>query len=299
MSDNEFSAVRTIKIAAQHLLAPPEQVFPLLCPKREYDWIEPWKCRLVHSESGYAEQDCIFVTDFPGEGEDVWVVSVYRPSEEIQFVRFNGRRVIRYCIVLTDNGDGTTTAEWRQVITLVFMEKVVPRLTIRLDRLELIAATKDMLDAEEDLKRLGQLLRADVPANWPTPLYDSDARQHFLRVVSENPDAVGWTAWFILLLDDTGKRTLIGAAGACGLPDGGGRIVIGYSLLDPFHGKGYATEALRGFLDWAKREHSLRTVVADTFPHLTPSIRVLEKNGFVRSGAGTDEASIRFELPVR
>jgi hypothetical protein len=117
MSDNEFSAVRTIKIAAQHLLAPPDKVFPLLCPTREYDWIEPWKCRLVYSESGYAEQDCIFVTDFPGEGEDVWVVSVYRPSEEIQFVRFNGRRVIRYGITLTDNGDGTTEAEWKQVLT--------------------------------------------------------------------------------------------------------------------------------------------------------------------------------------
>ena len=112
-----FSARRMIKIAAQQLLAPPDKVFPLLCPTREYDWIEPWKCRLVYSESGYAEQDCIFVTDFAGEDEDVWVVSVYRPSEEIQFVRFNGRRVIRYSITLTDNGDGTTTAEWKQVIT--------------------------------------------------------------------------------------------------------------------------------------------------------------------------------------
>jgi RimJ/RimL family protein N-acetyltransferase len=184
-------------------------------------------------------------------------------------------------------------------VTLVFMEKVVPRLTIRLDRLELIAATKEMLEAEEELERLGQHLQADVPANWPTPLYDSDARQHILGVVSENPDAVGWTAWYILILDDTGKRTLIGAVGACGLPDEEGRIVIGYSLLDQFHGKGFATEALRGFLDWAKREPSLRTVVADTFPHLTPSIRVLEKNGFVRSGVGTDEGSIRFELSVR
>ncbi len=53
----------------------------------------------------------------PGEGEDEWVVSVYRPSEEIQFVRFNGRRVIRYSITLTDNGDRTTEAEWRQVVT--------------------------------------------------------------------------------------------------------------------------------------------------------------------------------------
>jgi hypothetical protein len=72
---------------------------------------------MVHSESGFAELDCIFATDFPNEGEDVWVVSVYRPSEEIQFVRFNGRRVIRYGITLTDNGDGTTEAQWKQTLT--------------------------------------------------------------------------------------------------------------------------------------------------------------------------------------
>ena len=105
MSDNnEFSALRAIKTAKQHLLASPDKVFPLLCPTREYDWIEPWKCRMVHSKSGFAELDCIFVTDFPNEGEDVWVVSVYRPNEEIQFVRSNGRRVIRFRITLTDNG---------------------------------------------------------------------------------------------------------------------------------------------------------------------------------------------------
>ena len=77
---------------------------------------------MVRSDSGFAEQDCIFVTEFPNEGEDVWVVSVYRPNEEIQFVRFNGLRVIRYTITLTDNGDGTTTAEWRQVLTGVSEE---------------------------------------------------------------------------------------------------------------------------------------------------------------------------------
>lgn len=182
-------------------------------------------------------------------------------------------------------------------VTLVFMEKT--NLTIQLDRLELVAATKELLEAEDDLERLSQHLRADVPANWPTPLYDSDARQFFLTVVSQNPEAVGWTAWYILLPDESGKKTLIGSVGACGLPDSDGKIVIGYSLLDQFHGKGYATEALRGFLNWAKREPSLRKVVADTFPHLTASIRVLEKNGFIRSGVGTDEGSIRFELSVR
>ena len=170
---------------------------------------------------------------------------------------------------------------------------------IRLDRLELIAATKELLKAEAELPHLAQGLQAEVPNNWPTPLYDNDARQYFLRVVSENAEAVGWTAWYIVLCDESGSKTLIGSVGACGLPDDEGKIVIGYSLLDQSQGRGYATEALGGFLEWVKPHPRLRKVVADTFPHLTASIRVLEKNGFVRCGAGTDEGSIRFELVVR
>jgi len=42
---------------------------------------------------------------------------VYKPSAGIQFARFNGRGVIRYTITLADNGDGTTEAEWVQVLT--------------------------------------------------------------------------------------------------------------------------------------------------------------------------------------
>jgi RimJ/RimL family protein N-acetyltransferase len=182
---------------------------------------------------------------------------------------------------------------------LVAREKMMPSVTIRLNRLELIAATKELLQAEENLEELGRELQAKVPSNWPTPLYDNDARQFFLTVVSENPEAVGWTTWYILLPDESGKKTLVGGVGACGLPDDDGKIVIGYSLLDQFHGKGYATEALRGFLDWARQNPRLRKVVADTFPHLTASIRVLQKNGFVRCGVGADKGSIRFELAIR
>jgi hypothetical protein len=112
-----FTPLRTIRTCTQHLVASPDRVFPLLCPQREYEWIEPWKCQIVYSDSGVAEQDCIFITDFPGEGADVWAVSVYRPNEEIQFVRFNGSRVIRYTITLAGSDDGTTTAEWKQVAT--------------------------------------------------------------------------------------------------------------------------------------------------------------------------------------
>jgi [ribosomal protein S5]-alanine N-acetyltransferase len=178
-------------------------------------------------------------------------------------------------------------------------ETTILSLKIRTARLELIAANKELFQSESDLSQLARGLEAEVPSNWPPPLYDDDARQHFLGIVSRSSEAIGWTAWYILLFDSADRKTLIGGVGACGLPDDNGAIVIGYSLLDQFHGKGYATEALRGFLEWTRRHPGLRKVVADTFPHLTASMRVLEKCGFVPCGSGTEEGTIQFELSVR
>ena len=60
-------------------------------------------------------------------------------------------------------------------------------LAIQLDRLELVAATQELLEAEDDLRRLVLGLKAIIPGNWPMPLYDSDARNHFRHVLSERP----------------------------------------------------------------------------------------------------------------
>jgi len=103
--------------ANQLLVASPEKVFPLLCPTREYDWIETWECELLFSKSGFAELDCIFATHFPGDERDIWVVDRFEPNELIQFVRVSESRAIRYRITLTDNGNGTTTALWEQTVT--------------------------------------------------------------------------------------------------------------------------------------------------------------------------------------
>jgi RimJ/RimL family protein N-acetyltransferase len=184
-------------------------------------------------------------------------------------------------------------------VTLVFLEKEHPPLAIRLARLELVAATPELLQAEDDVAQLARHLAADVPRNWPPPLYDREARLHFLRVVSESPAAVGWTTWYVLVRQETGVPTLIGGVGAVGPPDDDGAILIGYSLLDQFHRQGYATEALQGFLAWADQDARLRRVVADTFPDLHASIRVLEKNGFVGCGAGAEAGSLRFERRPR
>jgi len=113
-----MEATRLIRSHTMHLHARPHRVFPLLCPVREYEWIEPWACNVVHSRSGVAELDCVFQTNFPDDGpQDTWVVSRHEPPSRIEFVRVNGLRSMRYSIVLEPEGDVDTRAVWTQVIT--------------------------------------------------------------------------------------------------------------------------------------------------------------------------------------
>lgn len=111
----EFTnASRQAFTAEMSLAGPPERVFPLLCPVREYDWIESWSCVMVFSESGVAELGCIFVTsDHHDPGDEVWTVSRYEPNRAIEFVRvLPGRWVTKLDIALTPRQDGTTSARW-------------------------------------------------------------------------------------------------------------------------------------------------------------------------------------------
>ncbi len=115
---NTFISERTIKKYVQKLNASPDKIFPLLCPTMEYKWIQPWKCEMIFSQSGYAEDNCVFRTNFPEDIEpENWIVSQYEKDKTIQFIRFNNSIVIRYNITLVDNGDSTTDAAIEQIIT--------------------------------------------------------------------------------------------------------------------------------------------------------------------------------------
>jgi hypothetical protein len=89
-----------------------EQVFPLLCPVREYDWIAPWRCEMLHSASGVAEEDCIFRTASPDGSSTIWVVSRYEPPARIEFTCFVADTyVLRLKIVLNAEG-ASTRLDW-------------------------------------------------------------------------------------------------------------------------------------------------------------------------------------------
>jgi hypothetical protein len=66
----------------------PEEVFPLLCPVREKDWLDGWEYKMIYSKSGLIEKDCVFSTPHHGEFDTIWYVSQYNPKDfKIEFLR--------------------------------------------------------------------------------------------------------------------------------------------------------------------------------------------------------------------
>lgn len=118
-----FGFQRAVQRSRHHYPAPPAAVFPLLCPVRETDWIAPWRCRMIWSASGVAEENCVFVTDFPEpRGPEVWVVCRYVPARAIEFVRTGPHRVTRLDIHLEPDGAGGTRALWTHTVTALTAE---------------------------------------------------------------------------------------------------------------------------------------------------------------------------------
>lgn len=75
----KFQAARVTHEYIQTNCAPPETVFPHLCPVREADWVPGWQYHLIYSQSGYAEAGCIFITK-ENDRETTWIVTDYNPA---------------------------------------------------------------------------------------------------------------------------------------------------------------------------------------------------------------------------
>ena len=115
---NQFCAERAIKRYTMNLCAPPADVFPLLCPVREYEWIEPWRCDMLFSTGGAAENNAVFTTDFPNQGgAETWVVCRYEPDRAIEFIRVAcGFKVNRLDIALRPATAGALV-DWTNTYT--------------------------------------------------------------------------------------------------------------------------------------------------------------------------------------
>jgi len=114
-----FQSKRVAHEFTQTNVAPPEKVFPLLCPVREADWVPGWRYRLIYSQSGFAEAGCVFATPNDDGSETIWLVTEYDPlAFTIAFAWVNPRRVTaQISIRLKVKSSQETTAHIRYTYT--------------------------------------------------------------------------------------------------------------------------------------------------------------------------------------
>src|SRR5947209_7079067 len=90
----------------QTLRAPPDKVFPLLCPVRETEWLRGWLPEWVVSSSGGVERDCVFITSDKA-GQAIWYVTRHEPEKWfVEMLKIlPGVTACRLQIQLSENGD--------------------------------------------------------------------------------------------------------------------------------------------------------------------------------------------------
>jgi hypothetical protein len=109
-----FRAKRVVTNYGGELGAPPEAVFPLLCPVREYEWLDGWTCEMIYSVSGVAEENCIFKTP---AAPSTWNVDTYEPPKRIAFTVVSSEQVCRLSIHLERTPAGGTKLTWSRTFT--------------------------------------------------------------------------------------------------------------------------------------------------------------------------------------
>ncbi len=166
---------------------------------------------------------------------------------------------------------------------------------IETPRLRLVPATMELARAElQDRSLFARLLGASVPGNWP-PVTLADALPLFLSWLEAAPDRVGWFSWYALAaVGDADAAVLVASGGFLGPPDEG-VVEIGYSVLDQFQGRGYATELVDALTRWAFAQPGVTRIVARTEEANPASMRVLQKARFVCVGPATEPGGVRYE----
>jgi RimJ/RimL family protein N-acetyltransferase len=89
------------------------------------------------------------------------------------------------------------------------------------------------------------------------------------------------TLWTAILKTE---NKMVGDICMYGEPNAEGEIEIGYGTYEEYQNKGLMTEIVRGIVEWLKSQSQVKSVIASTDKTNIASFKVLEKNGFVKTG---------------
>ena len=159
-----------VRSYVQHIEAPPEAVFPLICPVREGEWLEGWaeSCELIWSVSGVAEPGCVFRTLEPSRPETIWIITDHDPDRGIVvFARVTpGLAASTLRIEVSASDDGSTVVAIRYTVVPTSLEGVTYA-AARYDRTELAASIVWWERSMNHYLRTGQLLRREERGSVP------------------------------------------------------------------------------------------------------------------------------------
>jgi RimJ/RimL family protein N-acetyltransferase len=99
-------------------------------------------------------------------------------------------------------------------------------------------------------------------------------------------DTDPWQFGFIVVERMTGVA--LGMAAFKGAPDKEGMVEIAYGIAPGYRGRGFATEAANGLIEFASHDPRVRRIRAHTLPERNASTSVLTKTGFELLGEVED-----------
>lgn len=175
--------------------------------------------------------------------------------------------------------------------------------TIPAPRLRLVTLSDAVIEALLIARpRADELVDFKLPSEWPDA-EDRAVLEMRLRQIRSRPGIEPWLLRALVDRDDV----MVGHAGfhyppapvdealdenfsGSREPAEGGVSELGYTIFEPFRGRGYATEAVRALVDWSFKEMGLGAALACTSPSNVDSMKVLERVGGWREiGRAIDE----------
>jgi [ribosomal protein S5]-alanine N-acetyltransferase len=154
------------------------------------------------------------------------------------------------------------------------------------ERLRLVLISDEMCAAliDGDRAEAERLLGAAIPAWYPDDRELVGYLPRQLKRLREMPERAAWMARFLVVSDGA---ECAGHAGFHGPPEHSGRAEIGYTVFEPFRGRGLATEACAALTAWAF-EQGERAVFLSIRPDNAASLAIAKKLGYLEVGSQDD-----------
>lgn len=131
----------------------------------------------------------------------------------------------------------------------------------------------------EDTTAMEKNLGVKITGEELSPEMKKIFREPYQKAVKDKENYLWYTNWQIILKNE---NRIIGGITFKGIPNYAGEVEVGYGIDKKYQNRGYMTETLERFIEWAFTQDGVESVIAETEKSNKPSQKVLAKVGMKR-----------------